>query len=188
MRKVEIIIGSTRPKRIGEQVAEWVLSLVSGTRDIEFELVDLARWPLPNDEPNIPANQEYMHEHTKAWSRQVSAGDGYVFVTPQYNWGYPASLKNAIDHLYKEWLGKPAAIMSYGHRGGAKAAAQLRQVLEGLHMDPVTTMPAIAFTNEMLAENGRLLDPARDFAPYAESVKTAIEELAAKLANGKRSR
>ena len=187
MRKIEVIIGSTRPKRIGRQIAEWVVSAIPAADGLEFELVDLADWPLPNDEPGVPANHEYVHEHTKAWSRKVSAGDAYVFVTPQYNWGYPASLKNAIDHLHKEWLGKPAAIVSYGHRGGGKAAAQLRQVLDGLHMRPVETMPAITFNNEMLDEKGRLRNPERDFANYAETVKTALGELAAQLSNGDQS-
>ena len=181
MPKIEVIIGSTRPKRIGRQIAEWVLSVIPATDGLEVELVDLANFPLPNDEPGVPAHHEYVHEHTKAWSKEIAGGDGYVFVTPQYNWGYPASLKNAIDHLYKEWLEKPAAIVSYGHRGGGKAAGQLRQVLEGLHMHPVPTMPAIVFHNDMLDENGRLRNPARDFANYAETIKTAVGELAAQL-------
>lgn len=183
MWKVAIIISSTRPNRIGADIAHWVLSVISGTKDLEFELVDLARWYLPNDEPSIPAVHEYVHEHTKAWSRQISAADGYIFVTPQYNWGYPASLKNAIDHLYKEWTGKPALIISYGHHGGGKAAAQLRQVLDGLKMRATAATPGITFTNEMLTGAGRLKDPAVDFARYAEGVRTAAEELAERLRN-----
>jgi NAD(P)H-dependent FMN reductase len=181
MWKVAIIISSTRPNRIGADIAHWVLSVISGTKDLEFELVDLAKWPLPDDEPGVPAIHEYVHEHTKAWSRQISSADGYIFVTPQYNWGYPASLKNAIDHLYKEWKGKPAVIISYGHHGGGKAAAQLRQVLDGLKMRPTTAMPGITFTNEMLTDAGRLKHPNVDFAQYAEGVRNATEELAEKL-------
>jgi NAD(P)H-dependent FMN reductase len=181
-RHVQVIISSTRPRRIGGQVAEWILGIVSGTNGLEFELVDLARWHLPDDEPGLPAAREYMHEHTKAWSRQISAGDGFVFVTPQYNWGYPAALKNALDHLYHEWIGKPALIVSYGHRGGGKAAAQLRQVLEGLKMHPAATMPAITFTKEMLDESGRIRNPKADFASYEEVVRTAFDEMAAQLA------
>lgn len=181
MKKVQIIVGSTRPVRIGRQVAEWVLCVISGTNNFRSELVDLADWSLPNDEPSIPATGQYLYEHTKAWSRKISEAAGYVFVTPQYNWGYPASLKNAIDHLYGEWLGKPAVIVSYGHRGGGKAAVQLRQVLEGLKMQPAPTMPAITFTNEMRDDTGLLRNPAADFASYAATIKAAIEELRALL-------
>ena len=109
--------------------------------------------------------------------------DGYFFVTPQYNWGYPASLKNALDHLFNEWTGKPAVIVSYGHRGGGKAAAQLRQVLEGLRMRPADAMPAITFSQEMLTADGRLRDPATDFLPYVEAIEQAAEELRLILAN-----
>jgi NAD(P)H-dependent FMN reductase len=183
MKKViDVIIGSTRPNRIGAQVAEWVFAILSRNDALTFELVDLATWHLPlSDEPRVPASGEYLHDHTKAWSRKIDAADGFVFVTPQYNWGYPASLKNALDHLFKEWAGKPAVIVSYGHHGGTKAAAQLRQVLEALRMQPTPTMPAITFTNQMLAESGSLKDPATDFARYAPSVETALTELAARL-------
>jgi NAD(P)H-dependent FMN reductase len=141
-------------------------------------------WPLPmSDEPSIPANGVYANEHTHAWSRKIAAADGFIFVTPQYNWGYPASLKNALDHLYKEWTGKPAAIVSYGYRGGVKAAAQLHQVLEGgLKMRVAATIPAVTFTNEMVAAPGRLRDPATDFAAFAPGIGQVAAELSALFA------
>jgi NAD(P)H-dependent FMN reductase len=185
MPRIQVIVGSTRPVRIGRQVAEWALSLLSTEDSFEWELVDLLDWPLPNDEPAIPATGEYLHEHTRAWSRKIGAAAGYVFVTPQYNWGYPASLKNAIDHLHREWLGKPAVVVSYGHRGGGKAAAQLRQVLEGLKMPTAATMPAITFTNEMRDQAGLLRDPAGDFSDYAAAIVAAGDELKT-LLNGTR--
>src|SRR5262249_17042019 len=129
-----VIVGSMRAKRICPQVARWVAEVGRTTTTREIEIVDLKDWPLPmDDEPGIPAVHDYVNEHTGAWSRKISSGGAIVFVAPQYNWGYPASLKNAIDHLYKEWHGKPAMIVSYGHRGGNKCAAQLRQVLKGVH-------------------------------------------------------
>jgi NAD(P)H-dependent FMN reductase len=70
------------------------------------------------------------------WSELVRSYDGFVFVFPQYNWGYPAVLKNALDFLHHEWADKPVGLVTYGSRGGGLAAAQLRQVLRGLHMRP----------------------------------------------------
>jgi NAD(P)H-dependent FMN reductase len=182
MHKVLIIVGSTRPNRIGSQVADWVSRNIPASAGLETELTELADWYLPmSDEPGLPSAGEYVQEHTRAWSRKIAAAEGFILVTPQYNWGYPASLKNALDHLYKEWNGKPVMIVSYGHRGGGKAAAQLRQVCEGLRMRPAKTMPAIAFSKEMLGEKGRLRGPSTDFAPYAEAVQQAIGELAGAL-------
>ena len=144
MHKVLVICGSVRPTRIGHDVARWVMEALPADSMLELELVDLADWPLPmDDEPGVPARDPYAHAHTQAWSRKVSEAAGFVFVTPQYNWGYPAPLKNALDHLYKEWARKPAVIVTYGFHGGGKCAAQLRQVLKGLRMRPVRTMPAL---------------------------------------------
>lgn len=182
--RVYIIVGSTRMNRIGRQIAEWVLNSIPVSTAFETELVDLNDWQLPlSDEPGIPAAGVYVHEHTRAWSRKIAAADGYVFVTPQYNWGYPASLKNALDHLFKEWNGKPAVIVSYGNHGGGKAAAQLRQVLDGLRMRPVAAMPAITILPEMLTEDGHLRDTAADFSPYAAAIVQATDELASLLAS-----
>jgi len=182
MKTVLIVVGSARLNRIGSQVAQWVLNNITASAAVDLELVELADWHLPlSDEPGIPSAGEYVHEHTRAWSRKVAAAEGFIFVTPQYNWGYPASLKNALDHLFKEWNGKPVAIVSYGYRGGGKAAAQLRQVCEALRMHPVAAMPAITFTSEMLAADGRLRDPATDFAPFAAEIERVAAELEAFL-------
>jgi NAD(P)H-dependent FMN reductase len=139
--RVLVIMGSTRDGRICQKVAEWVADIGRETGGADFEIVDLRDWPLPmDDEPAIPAMGGYVNDHTLAWSRKVSEGDAIVFVSPQYNWGYPAPLKNALDHLYAEWRDKPAMIVTYGSRGGDKCAAQLLQIVEALHMRPVPTM------------------------------------------------
>jgi NAD(P)H-dependent FMN reductase len=183
-KRVYIIVGSMRMNRIGRQIAEWVRDSIPASAAFETEIVDLNDWHLPlSDEPGIPAIDVYVQEHTRAWSRKIAAADGYVFVTPQYNWGYPASLKNALDHLFKEWTHKPAVIVSYGHRGGGKAAAQLRQVLEGLKMRPAAAMPAITVLHEMFTADGPLRDPATDLSSYAEAIAQAAEELTLLLAN-----
>jgi NAD(P)H-dependent FMN reductase len=188
MKKVQLIIGSVRPVRMGNQIADWLIAVLARHKalsGIEIEVVDLKEWHLPlDDEPHKPAEQRYTRHHTQAWSTEIARGDGYIFLTPQYNWGYPASLKNALDHLYKEWHHKPAVIVSYGHRGGVRAAAQLRQVLEGLHMKAVETMPALVFQHEMLGPDLRMADIGKDFAQYEDAVVKAANELAAALAAG----
>jgi NAD(P)H-dependent FMN reductase len=182
--RILVIIGSTRARRIGPQVAEWVARVGRETMAGVFEIVDLKHWPLPmDDEPGIPAGGGgYAFEHTSAWSRKVAEGDAFVFVTPQYNWGYPAPLKNALDHLYREWTGKPAMIVTYGSRGGGKCAAQLRQVLDGLEMKPVPTMPGLRLARERIEANAGDVEPAVEFADHLGELRQAFDELAAATA------
>ncbi|ULR32169.1 NAD(P)H-dependent oxidoreductase [Dickeya fangzhongdai] len=131
----QIIIGSVRQGRIGPKIARWAKDVLDEIQGKTNEVIDLKEWYLPmDDEPNLPAEGVYVQEHTTLWSRKISEADAYIFIFPQYNWGYPAALKNAIDHLYNEWKDKPAAMISYANRGGGKAAAQLHQVLLGVHM------------------------------------------------------
>jgi NAD(P)H-dependent FMN reductase len=133
-----------------------------------------------DDEPDIPAaGKAYANPLTRAWSEKIAAAPAVVFVTPQYNWGYPAPLKNALDHLYREWRGKPALIVSYGGHGGGKCAVQLRQVLDGLKMRTVPTMPGLILSDDLI--HGAVLDPALQFAGHIEALTTAFHELATAL-------
>jgi len=178
--KILVIIGSTRVQRICPQIAEWVAQVGRETIPGVFEVVDLKHWPLPmDDEPAIPAQDDYAFDHTRAWSRKVSEGDAIVLVSPQYNWGYPAPLKNALDHLYKEWSGKPAMIVTYGSHGGVRCAQQLRQVVEGLRMKPVETMPAFRLAREHIEANAGAIDPPMEFAGHLDVLRQAFAELAA---------
>jgi NAD(P)H-dependent FMN reductase len=87
--------------------------------EFEFELIDIARWNRPILSESVPAKaHSYQHDHTKRWSTKMSEANGYVSVTPEYNHGYPASLKNALGYLYHEWNGKPVALVGYSWGGG----------------------------------------------------------------------
>ncbi|CAK7221090.1 hypothetical protein SBRCBS47491_004409 [Sporothrix bragantina] len=142
--RIGIISGSTRVVRVGPQIAAFVRSLIEKDLktspveglQIEFEDIDVGSLNLPLfDEPIIPSHTDipdgYTHEHTRTWSRRISALDAFVFVTSQHNWGVPAGLKNAIDYLYKEWKGKPYVVVSYGGHGGGHAAKALEVILGG---------------------------------------------------------
>jgi NAD(P)H-dependent FMN reductase len=177
---VLVVTGSTRPQRQAPRIAEWVIAVARASNGLQYELVDLADWSLPmDDEPDVPALGTYTQDHTRAWSRKIANADAVIFVTPQYNWGYPAPLKNAIDHLYKEWNGKPVVIVTYGGHGGGKCAAQLRSVVESMKMRPVATMPAITISQEAVL--GKPVDPETDFAAYVPSVLQALAELVTQL-------
>jgi NAD(P)H-dependent FMN reductase len=136
--KVGIIIGSTRPGRVCEQVANWVLENASKRQDAEFEIVDIAKFNLPVLDEPVPAfYAAYNNEHTKKWSEAIAKYDAYVFVTPEYNHGCPGALKNAIDYLYKEWNNKAATFVSYGSAGGVRAVEHLRDICGWLQVATV---------------------------------------------------
>ena len=165
--RIAVVIGSTRPTRICAGVAEWIKDAAQEGSSLRYELLDLAEIDLPFlDEPLKAALQQYAHEHTRAWSRTVSAYAGFVFVFPQYNWGYPAPLKNALDFLYFEWHDKPATSVTYGTRGGGKAAEQFHGVLEGLHMRPLEDRVEVVISGEDVDEAWQLRDVDAVLAPY----------------------
>ena len=127
--ELRIVVASTRPRRLGPVIADWVRN--QAPLDVfAVEVIDLAELNLPLlDEVEMPSTGIYHHEHTLRWKGLVDAADAIVLVTPEYNAGYPAALKNAIDYLYAEWEGKPMAIAGYGYRGAASATEQLTTVL-----------------------------------------------------------
>jgi NAD(P)H-dependent FMN reductase len=153
--KLEIIVASTRPGRVGLPIGQWVEAEARAHGGFaEVELVDLAAVNLPfMDEPNHPRLAQYTHQHTRDWSAKVSEADAFVFVTPEYNYGYTAPLKNAIDYLHHEWHYKPAGIVSYGGvAAGTRAAQMLKQVLTTLRITPVFEAVSIPFVSQFIDE------------------------------------
>ncbi|WP_420959619.1 NADPH-dependent FMN reductase [Brucella sp. IR073] len=179
--QILIIMGSVRKNRLCPDIAKWVALIGAEIiPEAAIEIVDLRDWPLPMDaEPGVPAHSDYVSDSTKAWSAKVAAANGFVFVTPQYNWGYPAALKNAIDHLYREWRDKPAVIVSYGGHGGGKCASQLREVLSGLKMRVVPEMPGLTLAKSVIEANPGRLDAGIAFADQRPVIAQAFQALAA---------
>jgi len=173
---LQIIIGSTRPGRVGLPVAEWLRDRAVAHGAFEVELIDLAEVNLPfMDEPNHPRLGQYLHQHTKEWSATVERADALVFVTPEYNHGFNAVLKNAIDYLHHEWRYKPVGFASYGGvSAGTRAVQMLKQVVTGLKMLPVVEAVTIPFVNEFLDEEGRL----RPNAVMNQAADAMLDELA----------
>lgn len=157
--KLQVIIGATRPGRAGPAVARWFLDVAADHPYFDLELVDLAEVNLPMlDEPENPARGGvFHHEHSRAWSRTVAGADAFVFVVPEYNNGYNAAVKNALDYLYYEWHDKAAGFVSYGGNmgGGTRAVQSLKPVLLSLRMVPVHEAVSIPFVQTMLDEQGR---------------------------------
>jgi NAD(P)H-dependent FMN reductase len=138
MIRTAVIIGSTRPERVGEQVARWFYDLAKGRGDAEYELIDIKNFNLPLlDEPAPPSMGQYSKPHTKAWAAKIDSFDAFIFVTPEYNRGTSGALKNAIDFLYQEWNDKAAGFVGYGSAGGTRAVESLRLVMGELQVADV---------------------------------------------------
>ena len=163
MLNVAIILGSTRPGRIGEAVARWVYEIARRRTDASFELVDVKDFTLPLlDEPMPPSLGQYTQPHTKRWAVKIAEFDAFVFVTAEYNHGIPGALKNAIDYLYREWHHKAAGFVSYGAASGSRAVEQLRLVMAELRVADVRSQVLLSvFTDFETIRRSRQPRPAK---------------------------
>jgi NAD(P)H-dependent FMN reductase len=173
MLKIAVIVGSTRPGRVGEAVARWVCELAKRRTDAEFELVDVKEFNLPLlDEPVPPAMGHYSKEHTRTWAAAIDSFDGYVFVTPEYNHGICGALKNAIDYVYREWNNKAAGFVGYGSAGGVRAVEQLRLVMAEVQVATVRNQVALSLFTDF--ENYTTFKPA---AYHENAVNQMLDQL-----------
>ena len=154
--KLQVIICSTRPGRVGPAVARWFHEFARQHGTFDAELIDLADFDLPLlDEPQHPRMQQYTHEHTKRWSASVDRADAYIFVTPEYNYSAPPALVNAVDYLYTEWTYKPCGFVSYGGvSGGLRSAQSAKPLVTTVKMMPMAEGVAIPMVHKHIQENG----------------------------------
>ena len=151
---VAIITGSTREGRFGHVPARWIAAQAAQREDIVIDDIDLAEIDLPFVLPQRPGAA------ARAYIERIDRADAFIVVTPEYNHGYPASLKQAIDLPHTEWKAKPVGFVSYGGlAGGLRAVEQLRQVFAELHA--VTMRDTVSFHNffALFDETGQLREP-----------------------------
>lgn len=179
--KIQIIVGTTRQNRFSEKAASYILQEAKKRKEFETELVDLRDYPMPfYDDAVTPAmfemmKHEYTNEVVKKWLAKISEADGYIIVTAEYNHGYPAVLKNALDFGYKEWLKKSVGFVSYGNAGGARAIEQLREVAIELGMAPVRSAVHIPWDIYMAARAETLPVNPELFAPLRNGRMDRVE-------------
>ena len=178
MLKIAIIIGSTRPGRIGEGVAQWVYQAAQKRSDAKFELVDIKDFNLPVlDEPVPPSmvsDGNYTKPHTRKWSETIASYDAFIFVSPEYNHGICGALKNAIDFLFYEWNNKAASFVSYGSAGGVRAVEQLRLVMGEIKVAAVRAQVTCSLMTDF--ENFKTLKPT---PRHEKSLNAMIDDLLA---------
>jgi NAD(P)H-dependent FMN reductase len=172
---LQIIIASTRPGRVGLPVGMWARDQAIAHGGFSVQVSDLADVGLPMmDEPNHPSMQQYTKQHTKDWSAVISAADAFVFVMPEYNHGYTAPLKNAVDYLVKEWAFKPVGLVTYGGiSGGLRAAQSLKPILTGLRMSVLSESVTVNFVSSLVKDGH--FEPTE---AIAKAVTPMLDELA----------
>lgn len=173
--KIGIVVSSSRPTRIGHLVAQWVSTLApQGT---EVDIIDLAEIDLPFlTEPELPATGNYTMPSTMGWSEQVRGYDALILTVPEYNAGYPAVLKNAIDTLHAEWNGLPIGTVGYGWGAAASATRQLGEVLDRVQAVSLPG-PGLSF-GQHLTPDGEFQDaaPVEDVRGLYDQVLAAVRE------------
>ena len=141
MSVISVIVGSTREGRFSEKPARWIMQHLKKRDGLDARLLDLRDFPMPFFDqpvpPAMPGRAAFEHEVVQRWTAAVAQSDGFVFVTPEYNYGTSAVLKNAIDWVYPEWHRKAACFVSYGSAGGARSVQQLRETAIELQLAPI---------------------------------------------------
>ena len=189
MTVISVIVGSTRPGRFSEKPAAWILQHLRQRNGVDARLLDLRDYPMPFFDqpvpPSTPGLPSYENDVVKAWTAAIEQSDGFIFVTPEYNYGPAAVLKNAIDWVYPEWNRKAAAFVSYGGVLGARSVQQLREISTELQIAPVRSAVHIPVSTlrahyqggdvdaglaELEARAGALID---DLLWWTDALKTA---------------
>lgn len=175
MYQLRIIITSTRPGRKSPDFANWILEEAKKHPQFEAKIIDLAEVNLPFfDEPLHPVMRKYEHQHTKDWSAMVDKADAFIFVTPEYNYGFTGVFKNAIDYLHHEWKHKPAGILSYGGASaGTRAAQMMKQVLTTLSIMPLNEAVSVPMFPQFFNDEGIFI-PNETLEKSAAAMLTAL--------------
>ncbi|MCW2798949.1 MAG: NAD(P)H-dependent oxidoreductase [Aeromicrobium sp.] len=178
MPHVQLIVGSTREDRFADHVMAWLSDRLRVRDDLTYEIVDLRDHPLPFFDQAPPAytKRDYPNEAIAELGQLLDRADGYVFLTPEYNHGYSAVLKNAIDHTFVEWNRKPAAFVGWGNVGGARAIEQLRLVTVELEMAPLRHAVHV-LGSYILAMREDGADPLQVLAPLDPRLELLVTDL-----------
>jgi NAD(P)H-dependent FMN reductase len=179
MTVISVIVGSTRQGRFSEKPAQWIRQRLESRGGTETRLLDLREFPLPFFDqpvpPAMPGRPPYENEMVKRWTAEIARSDGFIFVTPEYNFGPPAVLKNALDWVYPEWNRKAVAFVSYGSALGARSVQQLRETAIELQLAPVRSSVHIPVATLWAHFQGG--DVEAGLAALEAPAKTMIDDL-----------
>jgi NAD(P)H-dependent FMN reductase len=176
--KIKVIIGSTREGRFAEKPARWITGLLGKKEGVELEVLDLRDYPMPFfSEAETPSykKQPYTEPNVVKWTAKVAEADGFVIIAPEYNHGYSAVLKNALDYVGSEWNSKAVGFVGYGSAMGSRAIEQLRSVVIELGMAPIKYSVHMPFDVIMASMQGT--PEAELFTAYDERGSGMLDQL-----------
>lgn len=180
---IAIILGSNRSVRLGDRVATYVLREANKLEGATFRLLDLASYQLPFfDEAIAPLSnpgKRNVLENVQRWLDDMAEADGYLFLTPEYNYAIPAVLKNALDFLAHQAAKKPASILSYSDtmHGGNIAGHELRLTLNKLEMLPLPKSLPLAYADRLLSDDGIIIEDSEWAEKVARYIPFSLKEL-----------
>jgi NAD(P)H-dependent FMN reductase len=178
MLNIKVILGSTRENRFGEKAFNWVKEQLKDTEDIKYDFLDLRDWELPYfNSPISASNPEFKQttELAQKWENKIQEADAFIILTPEYNRGYPAVLKSALDATYKPWNNKSIGFISWGSVGGARVVEQLKQVAIELQLHPIREAVHIMKFWEIFNEKGQIIESAAD--EYNKKLESMVKQL-----------
>ncbi len=179
MSVISVIVGSTREGRFSEKPARWIMQHLKKRDGLDARLLDLRDFPMPFFDqpvpPAMPGRAAFEHDVVQKWTAAIAQSDGFVFVTPEYNYGTSAVLKNAIDWVYPEWHRKAACFVSYGSAGGARSVQQLRETAIELQLAPIRSSVHIPVATLWAHFKGGDVDAG--LAELAAPATTMIDDL-----------
>lgn len=179
MLHIKVILGSTRANRFSEALVPWISKALDADASISYEVLDLRDYAMPfYEEAGSPAmveNSQYPNEVVRQFAAKIAEADAYIIVAPEYNHGYTAVLKNALDSVYAEWNNKAVGFVSYGSVGGGRVVEQLRQVAVELQMAPIRSAVHIQAPWTLRDDAGELTAGALD--EYEHSLASTVQQL-----------
>jgi NAD(P)H-dependent FMN reductase len=157
MPSVSIISSSIRIGRNSHRVALYFKNYLEGKRLATVEILDLKEYNFPLFDERLKFQKSPSPSVTD-FAGKIKSADGVIIITPEYNGGYPASIKNAIDLLYDEWHHKPVAIstVSDGNFGGSQVITSLQFSLWKMRAWTVTAMFPVPNVSDSFDEYGNL--------------------------------
>ena len=179
MDVLSVIVGSTREGRFSEKPAKWIFDQLKQRGEVDARLLDLRDFPMPffdqQSTPARPGRPPFDNQTVQRWTAAIAQSDGFIFVTPEYNYGTSAVLKNAIDWVYPEWNRKAAAFVSYGSAMGARAVQQLREAAIEIQMAPIRSSVHIPVATLWAHFQGGDVD--KGLAELDKQANTMIDDL-----------
>src|SRR5579864_8148147 len=179
MTVVSVIVGSTRQGRFSEKPAQWIFQQLKNRGGVDARLLDLRDFPMPFFDqpvpPAMPGRPPYENEVVKKWTAEIARSDGFIVVTPEYNYGPSAVLKNALDWVYPEWNRKAVAFVSYGSFAGARSVQQLRETAIELQLAPIRSSVHIPVAVLMAHFQGGDVD--KGLAELEKSAQVMLDDL-----------